>query len=178
MKGIPSSRAIIGSTQRITTRSVRNLISHSQPGSGIFNHTIAANETLTEEVVARTYDNGAPYFLVRSEKFPDRYYIVHEDADGWHVFGVNNQRLADRYIAKAEAFRAEAAAPADEEVVEVTTASAGEGVNIVNTLGEVVEAVPMSPAELERKEAFDRLRLKIRVMEARFRQANARKAVA
>lgn len=131
MKGYPSSRAIIASKQRITPRSVGNLLSWSQPGSGIFNHTISANETLTEEVVARTYDNGTPYFLVRSEKFPDRYYIVHEDASGWHVYGVKNQQLADRYIAKAEVFRAESAI---EEVVEVAAASDGEGVDNVNAL--------------------------------------------
>lgn len=163
MKGYRSSRAIIAGKQRITAQSVRNLISHSQPGSGIFNHTVAANETLTEEVVARTYDNGTPYFLVRSEKFPSRYYIVHEDASGWHVFGVKNQQLADRYIAKAEAFRAEAAPD-------------GEGVDIVNTLSGPVEEVADVAAEraaLERREAFDRLRLQIRAMEVRFRLPHA-----
>src|SRR5258707_12644780 len=98
MKGFSSSRAIIAGKQRITAHSVRNLIAACQPGEGIAHQTIAGSYS---EPVVEVVDEerGLTYYLVESEKFQGRFYLLRQCENGtWRFSG--DDKLAARYIAK------------------------------------------------------------------------------
>ena len=167
MKGFQSSRAIIAGTQRITATSVRNLISHCQPGEGIFHQTTTGD--YSEQVVeVNDEERGLTYYLVESEKFTGRYYLLRQFPNGaWRFSG--DDKLKEKYIAKVEAMvQATQAAETAEEVAPETPVPAVSPAAVHMNHEELAERRARKLAAMK-KEAFEHACSQVRAIECRSR---------